>query len=87
MLSDTRSQVVDLWSCCIWLVNLFELYDDARTCQRQTEYRLRVLSLTKGQKSEVLIKNFVPKSIKYNKLYNLFFNNLDYIRFVLKQIY
>jgi hypothetical protein len=24
-----------LANCCIWLVNLFELYDDARTCQSQ----------------------------------------------------
>jgi hypothetical protein len=47
----------------------------------ETEYRLRVLRLTKGQKSEVLITNFVPISIKYNKFYHLFFNNLDYIRF------
>jgi hypothetical protein len=31
----------------------------------ETEYRLQVLRLTKGQKSEVLITNFVPKSIKY----------------------
>jgi len=26
-----------LCNCCIWLVNLFELYDDARTYQRQKE--------------------------------------------------
>jgi len=50
----------------------------------EAEYRLHVLRLTKGQKSEVLITNFVPKSIKYNKLYNLFFNNLDYITLVLQ---
>jgi hypothetical protein len=30
-----KRQVINLWNCCIWLVNLFELYDDARTCQRQ----------------------------------------------------
>jgi hypothetical protein len=28
-------QVINLWNCFIWLVNLFELYDNARTCQRQ----------------------------------------------------
>jgi hypothetical protein len=49
----------------------------------ETEYRLHVLRLTKGQKSEVLITNFLPKSTKYNKFYHLFFNNLDYISFVL----
>jgi hypothetical protein len=27
----------------IWLVNLFELYDDARTCQRQKGIKLFVL--------------------------------------------
>jgi hypothetical protein len=41
----------------------------------ETEYRIHVLRLTKGQKSEVLITNFVPLSVKYNKLYHLFFNN------------
>ena len=30
-----KSQVKNSWNCCIWLVNLFELYDDARTCQPQ----------------------------------------------------
>jgi len=35
MLNDTERRVINLWNCCIWLVNLFELYDDARTCQRQ----------------------------------------------------
>ena len=33
-----KRQVMNLWNCCIWLVNLFEFYDDARTCQRQTGY-------------------------------------------------
>jgi len=32
-----KRQVINLWNCCIWLVNLFELYDDARTCQRQIQ--------------------------------------------------
>ena len=31
-----KRQVINLWNCCIWLVDLFELYDDARTCQRQS---------------------------------------------------
>jgi hypothetical protein len=31
-----KRQVINLWNCCIWLFNLFELYDDARTWQRQT---------------------------------------------------
>jgi len=35
MLSESKHQVINLSNCCIWLVNLFELYDDARTCQRQ----------------------------------------------------
>jgi hypothetical protein len=25
MLSDTKRQVINLWNCCIFLVNLFEL--------------------------------------------------------------
>ena len=36
MLSETKHQVISLWNCCIWLVNLFELCVDTRTCQRQT---------------------------------------------------
>jgi len=27
-----KRQVINLRNCCIWLVDLFELYDDARTC-------------------------------------------------------
>ena len=29
-----KRQVVNLWNCCILLVDLFESYDDARTCER-----------------------------------------------------
>jgi len=35
MLSETKRQVIHLWNCCIGLVNLFELYNDARACERQ----------------------------------------------------
>jgi len=35
MLSETKRQVINLQNFCIWLVNLFELYDDAQTCQCQ----------------------------------------------------
>jgi len=31
-----KCQAIYLWNCCIWLVNLFELYDDTRTWQRQS---------------------------------------------------
>ena len=37
MLRNTKHQVINLGNCCIWLVNLFELYDNARTCQRQKD--------------------------------------------------
>jgi len=30
-----KPQVINLWKCCILLVDLFESYDDARTCERQ----------------------------------------------------
>jgi len=30
-----KRQVIDLWNCCILLVDVFESYDDARTCERQ----------------------------------------------------
>ena len=29
-----KRQVIKLRNCCIWLVHLFQLYDDARTCKR-----------------------------------------------------
>jgi len=32
-----KHQVINLWNCCILLVDLFESYDDERTCERQTE--------------------------------------------------
>jgi hypothetical protein len=28
-----KRQVINLWNCCIWLVDLFEMNDDARTCK------------------------------------------------------
>jgi hypothetical protein len=30
-----KRQVINLWNCCIWSVNLFESFDDARTCKGQ----------------------------------------------------
>jgi hypothetical protein len=30
-----KRQVINLWNFCIILVDLFELYDDARTCEGQ----------------------------------------------------
>jgi hypothetical protein len=30
-----KHQVINLWKCIILLVELFESYDDARTCERQ----------------------------------------------------
>ena len=36
-----KPQVINLWNCCIWLVNLFELYDYAWICQRQTKTKHR----------------------------------------------
>jgi len=31
-----KHQVINLWNCCILLADLFESYDDAQTCERQT---------------------------------------------------
>jgi hypothetical protein len=31
MLNETKRQVINLYNSCIWLVNLFELYDDLPT--------------------------------------------------------
>jgi len=57
MLSETKRQAINLYNCCIWLVNFFELYDDAWTCQRKKRYRLI---------SEKLKK----KMLWYGKIYN-----------------
>jgi hypothetical protein len=35
-----KRQVINLWNCCILLVELFESYDDARTCERQTRFHI-----------------------------------------------
>jgi hypothetical protein len=35
-----KRQVINFWKCCILLVDLFELYDGARTCKRQTSSRI-----------------------------------------------
>jgi hypothetical protein len=32
-----KRQVINLWNCCIWLVNSFESYDDTRTCEHRIE--------------------------------------------------
>jgi len=31
-----KRQVINLWNCCILFVDLFESYDDAKTCEPQT---------------------------------------------------
>jgi hypothetical protein len=33
-----KRQVINLWNCCILLVELFESYDDVWTCERQKVY-------------------------------------------------
>jgi len=31
-----KRQVINLWNCCILVVELFDAYDDVRPCERQT---------------------------------------------------
>jgi hypothetical protein len=38
-----KRQVTNLWNCCILLVDLFESYDDAQTCERQTKTQPSIL--------------------------------------------
>jgi hypothetical protein len=40
MLTTLKRRVINLWNCCILLVELFDLYDDARTCERRIYNRL-----------------------------------------------
>ena len=37
-----KPQVINLWNCCILLVELFESYDDARTCEHQISKQLHL---------------------------------------------
>jgi hypothetical protein len=30
-----KRQIINLWNCCILLVELFKSYEDARTCEPQ----------------------------------------------------
>jgi hypothetical protein len=46
-----KRQVINLWNCCILLVNLFESYDNARTYERQI-YKCQTVG-----KSKVLLKS------------------------------
>jgi len=40
-----KCQVINLWNCCILLDDLFESYDDARTCERQTSHTCLLILL------------------------------------------
>jgi hypothetical protein len=37
-----KRQVINLRNCCIWLVDLFEMYDDARTCKFKNLLYVRI---------------------------------------------
>jgi len=67
-----KSQVINLWNCCIWLVNLFELYDDARTCQSQ-----KIMEYIGG----LLIKSWI---VGYIKVASYFDTMIVYI--ILKKV-
>jgi hypothetical protein len=62
-----KRQVINLWNCCIWLVNLSEMYDDARNCQRQRLFFIYLSLKTTQFTDEVSIASstgqhiFVPK--------------------------
>jgi hypothetical protein len=40
-----KRQVINLWNCCILLVDLFESYDEAQTCELQIRLSIRVLQI------------------------------------------
>ena len=76
-----KRQVINLWNCCILLVDLFESYDDARTCERQTSafcYPLAVFRKVSGYQLVVfrLILNlkfqiYVFDSVSFNYFWNI----------------
>jgi hypothetical protein len=58
-----KRQVINLWNCCILLVELFESYDDAQTCERQRASsfsRMCVLFLKRPSIGRILY--FYPQS-------------------------
>jgi hypothetical protein len=64
-------QVINLWNRCIYLDDLFELYDDARTCPRQID------KCTLQQKKSI---NFTcAKFIKFTlqKIYKFYFHKIQ----------
>ena len=51
-----KRQVINLWNCYILLVNLFESYDDARTCEHQINEDLS--EIIRLSKADVLLKSY-----------------------------
>ena len=60
-----KRQVINLWNCCILLVEIFELYDDAGTCERQTKN----LSYEMASRIATWKHNFIINSMFFPKFY------------------
>ena len=73
-----KRQVINLWNCCILLVDLFESYDDARTCERQMRQdHLEIFKPWAGGKP-------IVNSQRLNSLTNIYlFENITELKFLL----
>ena len=57
-----KRQVINLWNCCILLVNLFESYDDARTYEHQMCQVLRRIAYS-SWRARLLVYSGILKSV------------------------
>jgi hypothetical protein len=69
-----KRQVMNLWNWCILLVDLFESYDEARTCKRQVCNSLDTAHVYANLQSLIRCWNF-PKNIL---LATVFFKHLSH---------
>jgi len=60
-----KRQVINLWNCCIWLVDLFESYDDARTCDTSNIFLLLVSYRARCRVSCPFLVKDVTSSLLY----------------------
>jgi len=61
-----KLQVINLWDCCILLVDLFESYDDARTCERLNY--ITAFSLRSWRCSRMSLRNFLFPNKPHNSV-------------------
>jgi hypothetical protein len=75
-----KHQVINLWNCCIQLVDLFESYNDARTCERQMKCEFWFFVQLLSETFFILRKNeqnMIKKSVGLHIKYPLFLSDFN----------